>query len=1088
MKTNFSPSINIIRDANKDLKYIPTSNTRRIFHQIVNDYKIGTRSFNIIGSYGTGKSAFLLNFERNLQGERRDFEAINGQFGNVNGFEMWNVIGEYTSIVDYFSQSPRLEVYRPSDHQIIEAIDRYYKTIHQENACLVIVIDEFGKFLEYAASHTPEKELYFIQQLAEYANDEGKNILFMTTLHQGFDSYARGLDMAQRQEWEKVKGRLKELTFNEPVELLLHLAAEHIEATSEVVKNDEDIHKVVNIVKASKTFPHRNELTEELARKLYPFDPLAGAVLTLALQQYGQNERSLFTFLNSYDRFGLRDYDTAQNPYYNLACVYDYLLHNYYSFLSTKYNPHYTQWAAIKRAVERIEATFKKDILNTAKIAKTIGLLNIFASEHARIDREFLTEYAKYALGIQDSGELIDRLESFKIIRYVVFRQKYVLFEGTDLDFDLAILDAATKVDVVKDIVTPLKKYFDFPYILAKAVSYTYGTPRFFKFELSDTPVEIPPQNEVDGIINLIFSETLTIEDVRKTSKEINPAILYGLYQNTKQIRDILFEIVKTDYVIRTNQEDRVAVEELGNLKAHQIEALNHYVLHHLYETNDDIVWVFDGELVEFTGQSDFNNFLSQICKKKYPDTPIFRNELVNRHKLSGAISTARRNFIKALTEHWSEEDLGFSKRKYPAEKTIYLTLLQDTGIHRWTKDGYTLAEPQEPSFQKIWQACEEFLDSAKPVRKNLRELAKKLSEKPFKLKKGLIDFWIPIFLFMKREDFALYHEQAYIPDINHEILELVIKKPQKFQLKTFDVQGVRLDLFNKYRALLQQSEGEQFTTTSFIETIKPFLVFYQSLPEYAKQTKKLGPDALRLREVITTATDPEKTFFEEFPRALGYGHLDLKDFDESHLKAYIFQLKNAIKELQTCFNYLVTRIETYLLRESGYADVEFPNYRAKFQKRYHTLKESLLPEHLRVLYKRLLLEIDDKEAWIGSLVQTLLKKKMSEMKDEEEEIVYDRLSHAIQELDNLCDISKLVADPEKEKVVKLEVTSYAEGSQERLLRLPKQIEQQEQKLVKTVSLTLLKVQDRRVRMAILLNLLQQEIHHTDVLGISRSN
>ena len=101
MKTNFSPSINIIRDADKDLKYIPTSNTRRIFHQIVNDYKIGTRSFNIIGSYGTGKSAFLLNFERNLQGERKDFEAINGQFGNVNGFEMWNVIGEYTSIVDF---------------------------------------------------------------------------------------------------------------------------------------------------------------------------------------------------------------------------------------------------------------------------------------------------------------------------------------------------------------------------------------------------------------------------------------------------------------------------------------------------------------------------------------------------------------------------------------------------------------------------------------------------------------------------------------------------------------------------------------------------------------------------------------------------------------------------------------------------------------------------------------------------------------------------------------------------------------------------------------------------------------------------
>ena len=73
MAINFSPSINIIRDANKDIAYLPTPNTERIFQQIVNDYKIGTRSFNIIGSYGTGKSAFLLAFEKNLKGERLDF-------------------------------------------------------------------------------------------------------------------------------------------------------------------------------------------------------------------------------------------------------------------------------------------------------------------------------------------------------------------------------------------------------------------------------------------------------------------------------------------------------------------------------------------------------------------------------------------------------------------------------------------------------------------------------------------------------------------------------------------------------------------------------------------------------------------------------------------------------------------------------------------------------------------------------------------------------------------------------------------------------------------------------------------------------
>jgi len=1071
MEINFSPSINIIRDADRDIQYISTPNAKRIFEQIINDYKIGSRSFNIIGSYGTGKSSFLLAFEKNLKEERHDFKAVNGQFGKVKNFEFWNIVGEYASLMEFFARSSRLAPYLSSEKEIFDAINRYYKTIEKKNKCLVIVIDEFGKFLEYAASNAPERELYFIQQLAEFANDEDKSVLFITALHQGFDSYSRNLYTSQRHEWEKVKGRLKELTFNEPVELLLNLAAEHIEATSKIKKKKKEIQKLVNIIKTSKTFPHRNELTEELAEKLYPFDPLAGAVLTSALQQYGQNERSLFTFLNSYDRFGLKDYDIDQNPYYNLACVFDYLLHNYYSFLSTKHNPHYTQWAAIRRAVERIDGIFEKDIVSAANIAKTIGLLNIFASENARTDEEFLTGYTKCALGIPNSEEIIKSLESFKIIRYVAFKHKFILFEGTDLDFESAILDAATKIDVVRDIITPLRKHFDFPYILAKAVTYKQGTPRFFKFELSEAPCEIPPQGEIDGIINLIFSETATIKEIQKFSKKAEQPILYGLYKNTKQIRDVLFEIAKIDYVIENNPDDRVAAEELKMLKTHQIEELNHCVLRNLYEKNDDVAWVFAGETVEFT-----NSFLSQICEHIYSETPIFQNELINRENLSGAISTARRNFMKALIESWREEDLGFPKDKFPPEKTIYLTLLKDTGIHHFAGDGYTLAEPQENSFLNLWKKCEAFLESAKAVQKNLQEFVNLLSEKPFKLKQGFIDFWLPTFLFIKREDFALYQDKIYLPEITQELLELTIKKTQRFQIKAFDVQGIKLDLFNRYRALVQQSEGELFTNRSFIETVKPFLIFYRSLPQYTKHTNQLSPETLKLREVIATASEPEKTFFEDFPQALGYDHLDLKAADDATLKSYIYQIKASIKELQTAFTALIDNVENYFLKELGYVGIEFPKYRSKLKERYQSLREYLLPRHLKGFYQRLLSDFGDKQAWFESIVQAVLHKKISEMKDEEKELVFDRLSHAIQELDNLCDISKLVADPEKEKVVKLEVTTYAEGRQEKLVRLPKQKERTELELEQEIEAVLGKTKDRRVRIDLLIKLLQKEL------------
>ena len=318
MQANFSPSVNIVRDYNNEVNYILTANSQRIFSQIVNDYQIGIRSFNIIGSYGTGKSAFMLALEQYLKGKKNHFDKINGHFKQSYKFEFLNFIGEYASIVDTFANYFLIDKDISSSQFIVRKLDAYYQQLADENTCLTIVVDEFGKFLEYASSHDPERELYFIQQLAEYANDPHKNILLITVLHQSFDEYSRKLNRAQRQEWEKVKGRLKEVVFNEPVEQLLFLAADRIkEKEFQLPKNLNPTH-LLNAIERSKVFPLLTEISTEFAKKLYPLDILTAAILTLALQTYGQNERSLFTFLESDDHLALRYFNSEKTPYYKL--------------------------------------------------------------------------------------------------------------------------------------------------------------------------------------------------------------------------------------------------------------------------------------------------------------------------------------------------------------------------------------------------------------------------------------------------------------------------------------------------------------------------------------------------------------------------------------------------------------------------------------------------------------------------------------------------------------------------------------------------------------------------------------------------
>ena len=72
----YTPSVNIIRDKNEELNYIPTPNARLAFSQIINDCKNGTRSFNIVGAYGVGKSAFLWAFEKEISNEKRIFTSV----------------------------------------------------------------------------------------------------------------------------------------------------------------------------------------------------------------------------------------------------------------------------------------------------------------------------------------------------------------------------------------------------------------------------------------------------------------------------------------------------------------------------------------------------------------------------------------------------------------------------------------------------------------------------------------------------------------------------------------------------------------------------------------------------------------------------------------------------------------------------------------------------------------------------------------------------------------------------------------------------------------------------------------------------
>ncbi|MDY0143594.1 MAG: hypothetical protein RBR97_17050, partial [Bacteroidales bacterium] len=359
MANNFTTSINIIRDTDRDFNYIPTPNASQVVSQIVNDFKKGIRSFNIVGTYGTGKSSFLLALEQSLKGYKRYF---NPNFIANPKFEFVKIIGSYSSIIDQFADYFNVQTNTYKQENILSEIFNKYHSIAKEDKILFVLIDEFGKFLEYASKHNPENELYFVQQLAEFCNNPKHNIVLVTTVHQSLESYAYSLSNTQKQEWIKVKGRFREITFNEPVEQLLYLASEYVAENFEQKNSNKDIEKCLKLTTETKAFNFNSDFLKDIASKLYPLDILSANVLTLSLQRYGQNERSLFSFLESSDYTGLAKFNKKENPFYNLSNVYDYLNFNFYSFLTSKYNPDFSSWSSIRSSIEEVERAFESSI------------------------------------------------------------------------------------------------------------------------------------------------------------------------------------------------------------------------------------------------------------------------------------------------------------------------------------------------------------------------------------------------------------------------------------------------------------------------------------------------------------------------------------------------------------------------------------------------------------------------------------------------------------------------------------------------------------------------------------------------------
>ena len=246
------------------------------------------------------------------------------------------------------------------------------KMAHERDGLLVFV-DEMGKVLEGAARDG--HDIHFFQELAELASRSDGRLVVVGILHQAFDEYAHRLAREIRDEWAKIQGRFVDLAVNAA-------ADEQISLLGRAIQNDGTRPNLNGIYEDVARLTKRGdtEALQGLLRDCWPLHPVVASLLgPISRRRFGQNQRSLFGFLNSSEPWGFQEFlrGAESNEVYAPDQLWDYLRLNLEPSIMASPDGH--RWSVAADAVERCHAYGGDEV--DLKVLKTLALIGLFQEQ-----------------------------------------------------------------------------------------------------------------------------------------------------------------------------------------------------------------------------------------------------------------------------------------------------------------------------------------------------------------------------------------------------------------------------------------------------------------------------------------------------------------------------------------------------------------------------------------------------------------------------------------------------------------------------------------------------------------------------------
>ncbi|MCY9076018.1 DUF6079 family protein, partial [Bacillus inaquosorum] len=206
-------------------------------------------------------------------------------------------------------------------------MEHILEILDKNNLGLIIVHDEFGRFLQGINSSSLNETMQDIQDLAELTN-RTNSLQFILITHKSLRQYFNVMNKDVAKEFQRIEKRFRQYNIVSDQATFLKIA--EVILTENLLEkpavSEEHFEQAINNLKNYPLFPSLNPSERErvIAKSMYPLHPVALYVLPKLSGVFGQNERTLFTFLESEETGGLINHISKTDDYYHAHQLFDY--------------------------------------------------------------------------------------------------------------------------------------------------------------------------------------------------------------------------------------------------------------------------------------------------------------------------------------------------------------------------------------------------------------------------------------------------------------------------------------------------------------------------------------------------------------------------------------------------------------------------------------------------------------------------------------------------------------------------------------------------------------------------------------------